>query len=359
MLKVSRDDQAHKRAKVSGPYVLLAAAVLLVPACESGTDAIPDGLGPIVGEESADAPDGTPSPADGSDADASEGSDDADEAPLALPGPGADAPGDGDDGHAQPADEPQGTEADEPQAPIADSPAPAPVPDAGNYTDITTFGMFHGSSSHTSTDTLAGGRTPITTEAHVAYTGLRAFLGQPSVELEAIGQWAFANSLTNNSEPYGDDLRGVGLYMAMQGAKVGWIRDDAYDPQIIADIQRSAREGRTDVVMTMVESSGHVGYAEYLQQNGLVDVFVNTLKMEPHYGGWMHGRTHGGRPIGGVATAHDVHHLTVLSHDQTQPFMNDTFDWPQWPALDVADSDVINYFQSMVLLGDPNGEGIA
>jgi hypothetical protein len=205
---------------------------------------------------------------------------------------------------------------------------------------------------------LEGGRTPITTEAHVVYNALRAFLGEPSVELEVIGEWAFANGLTNNTEPYGQDLQGAGLYMAMQGAKVGWIRDDAFDPQILADIQRSAREGKTDVVMEMVESSGHAGFDQYLEQNGLVDRFVNTMKMEPHYGGWMHGRMHGGRMIGGVATAHDVHHLTVLSHDQTQPFMNDTFDWPQWPALDVPESDVINYFQSMVLLSDPNGDGI-
>ena len=54
--------------------------------------------------------------------------------------------------------------------------------------------------------------------------------------------------------------------------------------------------------------------------------------MEPHYGGVMHGRTHGYLSIEGVAINHDVNHLTVLSWDQTQPFMNDTFDWPQWPA---------------------------
>jgi len=35
--------------------------------------------------------------------------------------------------------------------------------------------------------------------------------------------------------------------------------------------------------------------------------------------------------------------------------MNDTFDWPQWPALDVSDSGVIEYFQSMVSLGNPVG----
>ena len=35
--------------------------------------------------------------------------------------------------------------------------------------------------------------------------------------------------------------------------------------------------------------------------------------------------------------------------------MNDTFDWPQWPALDVSDAGVMEYYQSMVVLGDPVG----
>ena len=61
------------------------------------------------------------------------------------------------------------------------------------------------------------------------------------------------------------------------------------------------------------------------------------------------------RSIEGVAINHDVNHLTVLSWDQMQPFMNDTFDWPQWDALNVSDSGVIEYFQSMVSLGDPVG----
>ena len=205
------------------------------------------------------------------------------------------------------------------------------------------------------------GAPPITTEALVAYNDLRAFVGLDAVGLEAIGQWAFANGLTNNREPYQQDLMGVGLYYSMQGAKVGWIRDDAFDPQIVADIQRSAREGRTGEVMTMVEAHGHPGYADHLTASGLVDVFVNTLKMEPHYGGWMHGRVHGPLPFmdgagASVATSHDLNHLTVLSHDQTEPFMNDTFDWPQWPALDVPEPDVIDYFQSMVALGDPRGD---
>ena len=36
-----------------------------------------------------------------------------------------------------------------------------------------------------------------------------------------------------------------------------------------------------------------------------------------------------------------------------------TFDYPQWPALDASEEDVLNYFQSMVTLGDPHGEGIS
>ena len=252
-------------------------------------------------------------------------------------------------------------------APTTSAPAdPVPTnpnPIAASYSDIMTFGVFHGTSSHTHGDSLAGGRTAITTEALVAYNGLRAFHGLGATQPEAIGRWAFANRLTNNSEAYGEELTGVGLYYGMQGAKVGWIRDDAFNPQILADIQRTAREGGTGAVMTMVEAYGHPGYADHLTQSGLVDAFVNTLKMEPHYGGWMHGRVHGGLPFSdgtgaSVATAHDLNHLTVLSHDQGQPFMNDTFDWPQWPALDVPESDVIDYFQSMVVLGDPHGDAL-
>ncbi|MEO0913801.1 MAG: 1,4-beta-glucanase, partial [Pseudomonadota bacterium] len=193
-------------------------------------------------------------------------------------------------------------------------------PTSSTYTDITEFGVFHGTSSHTAHDSLHGGRTAITTEAMVAYNGLRAFLGETAAELEEVGQWAFDNGLTNNTEAYNQDLQGVGLFYAMQGAKVGWIRDDAFDPQILADIQRTARLGTTEDVMAMVQAHGHAGFAEYLHANGLVDEFVNTLKMEPHYGGWMHGRTHGFLPIPDengdqIAIAHDLNHLTVLSHD--------------------------------------------
>ena len=71
----------------------------------------------------------------------------------------------------------------------------------------------------------------------------------------------------------------------------------------------------------------------------------------------MHSRSHGDMvfPDSGGATAHDVNHLTILNDLQTTPFMNDTFEWPQWPALEVENEVVINYFQSMVTLGDPLG----
>ncbi|MCW1956995.1 MAG: cellulase family glycosylhydrolase [Mycobacterium sp.] len=225
------------------------------------------------------------------------------------------------------------------------------------YTDIMAFGMSHGS-SHTGADALAGGRTAITTEALVAYNNLRKFSGLTPATLEDVGKWAFANSLTNNAQAWGDDLKGVGLYYAMQGAKVGWIADDKYSPQIVADIERTARLGSTADVMTMVTAYGHAGFAKYLSDNGYVTAFVDTLKMEPHYGGWMHDRANGRLLLEGSATAHDVNHLTVLSHDQTKPFMNDTWDWPQWPALNVSNTRVIEYFQSMVALGDPRGNSL-
>ena len=238
-----------------------------------------------------------------------------------------------------------------------------PPANSGDYIDITTWGTFHGSNHNSEHDELVGGRTAITTEAHEAYNNLRAFLGLSPATIEEVGEWAFAESLTNNSQAWGNDLLGVGLFYALQGAKVGWITDEAYDPQILADIQRTARtvadqSQMRSTVMAMVRDYGHPGYADYLEQYGLVDTFINTLKMEPHYGGWMHGRTHGFRSIEGVAINHDVNHLTVLSWDQMQPFMNDTFDWPQWDALDVSDSGVIEYFQSMVALGNPVGQNL-
>ena len=221
------------------------------------------------------------------------------------------------------------------------------------FIDITQWGSFHGSNHNSEHNELVGGRTPITTEALVAYNGLRAFAGLKPVAIEDVGRWAFKEGLTNNAKAWGNDLQGVGLWYAMQGAKVGWIADSAFKPELLADLQRTARLGSSDAVMAMVREVSHDGFADFLISEGLQEAFINTLKMEPHYGGWMHGRTHGFRSIEDVAIVHDIHHLTVLSWDQSQPFMNDTFDWPQWPALEVSDSAVINYFQGIVTLGDP------
>ncbi|MCX2929127.1 cellulase family glycosylhydrolase [Mycobacterium sp. CVI_P3] len=250
------------------------------------------------------------------------------------------------------------------QTPPADPGTPPddtgmPMPDTGTdqYIDIMTFGMFHGS-DHTGMNALEGGRTAITTEALVAYNNQRQFAGLAPVTLDDVGTWAFANSLTNNAQAWDNDLQGVGLYYAMQGAKVGWIADDKFDPQVVADIERTARLGSAADVTAMVAQYGHDGFAEYLMETGGETAFIDTLKMEPHYGGWMHDRANGRLVLAGSATAHDVNHLTVLSHDQLQPFMNDTWDWPQWPALDVSHKRVIEYFQSMVALGDPLGNNL-
>ena len=231
----------------------------------------------------------------------------------------------------------------------------APPASSGEFIDITAYGTFYDSNDNSHSHELVGGRTAITTEAMDAYNNLRAFLGLSASTIDDVGEWAFAEQLTNNADPYGNDIQSVGLYYAMQGAKVGWIAQDKYDPQILADIQRTARLGDPVDVMSMVREVGISGYADYLEQYGVADTFISTLKMEPHYGGVMHGRTHGYLSIEGVAINHDLNHLTVLSWDQSQPFMNDTFDWPQWPALDVSDSGVMEYYQSMVVLGDPVG----
>ncbi len=229
---------------------------------------------------------------------------------------------------------------------------------APQYVDISTYGMFHGSDHTSMTNAFEGGRTAITTEALVAYNNQRQFAGLPPATIEQVGTWAFANGMTNNAQAWGTDLQGVGLFYAMQGAKVGWIADDKFDPQIVADIERTARLGSATDVMAMVELYGHEGFADFLMDNGYETAFINTLKMEPHYAGWMHDRAQGKLSIEGVATNHDVNHLTVLSHDQMKPFMNDTWDWPQWPALNVSRSGVIEYFQSMVALGNPVGKNL-
>lgn len=107
---------------------------------------------------------------------------------------------------------------------------PTPPTTGANYIDIMTYGMFH-SSDHTGMDALVGGRTAITTEAVVAYNDLRRFAGLAPTTIENVGRWAFANALTNNAQASGNDLQGVGLYYAMQGAKVGWIADAKYTPR--------------------------------------------------------------------------------------------------------------------------------
>ncbi len=233
------------------------------------------------------------------------------------------------------------------------------MPDDSEYVDISTFGVFHGSDHTDHSNAFEGGRTAITTEALVAYNNLREFAGLAPATIEQVGTWAFANHMTNNAQAWDNDLQGVGLFYAMQGAKVGWFADDKFDPQIVADIERTARLGSADDVMAMVEEYGHDGFADFLTDNGYETTFIDTLKMEPHYAGWMHDRAQGNLSIEGVATSHDVNHLTVLSHDQMQPFMNDTWDWPQWPALDVSHAGVIEYFQSMVTLGNPVGQNLS
>ena len=47
----------------------------------------------------------------------------------------------------------------------------------GGFTDINTWGSFHGSNHNSEQNELVGGRTAITTEALLAYNGLRDFAG--------------------------------------------------------------------------------------------------------------------------------------------------------------------------------------
>ena len=121
----------------------------------------------------------------------------------------------------------------------------------------------------------------------------------------------------------------MGLYYAMQGAKVGWIADDKYDPQIVADIERTARLGSADDVMAMVAEHGHEGFADFLMDNGYDQAFIDTLKMEPHYAGWMHDRAQGklsieGSPPRMTSITSQCSAMTSCSRS------NDTWDWPQW-----------------------------
>merc|ERR1712097_226250 len=104
---------------------------------------------------------------------------------------------------------------------------------SSDFIDITYWGSFHGSNHNSEHNELVGGRTAITTEALLAYNGLRDFAGLAPADIETVGSWAFENGLTNNRQPGGNDLQGVGLWFAMQGAKVGWISDASYNPQIL------------------------------------------------------------------------------------------------------------------------------
>ena len=76
--------------------------------------------------------------------------------------------------------------------------------------------------------------------------------------------------------------------------------------------------------MLLVREFGHEGFADYIQKSGLQDAFINTLKMITGAGLGVP------MAVEGVAIAHDINHLTVLGWDQSQPFMNDTFE--EWPA---------------------------
>ena len=106
---------------------------------------------------------------------------------------------------------------------------------ADPYMDLAVWGKFHGSNNNSRLYEMVDGRTPITTEAMEAYNNLRGFLGLSALTYEQVGQWAFSEALTNNSQWWGNDLKGVGLYYAMQGAKVGWVTDED-GPQFFADI---------------------------------------------------------------------------------------------------------------------------
>ena len=114
---------------------------------------------------------------------------------------------------------------------------------------------------------LEGGRTAITTEALVAYNNLRQFAGLRSATLDDVGNWAFANSLTNNAQAWDNDLQEWACTTQCRGQ--GRLdRRRQIRPQIVADIERTARLGSATDVMAMVEQYGHPGYAQYLMDNG-------------------------------------------------------------------------------------------
>ena len=110
-------------------------------------------------------------------------------------------------------------------------------PVSSEYTAITHFGI-HGGSDHTTHDELMGGRTAITTEALTAYNNLRAFLDLPAARIKDVGRWAFSAGLTNNATASKADVSGVGLWYAMQGAKVYVVEPE--DTDVATTVQTAA-----------------------------------------------------------------------------------------------------------------------
>ena len=95
-----------------------------------------------------------------------------------------------------------------------------------------------------------------------------------------MGRWAFANSLTNNAQAWGDDVKGVGLYYAMQGREGRLDRRRQVQP---ADRRRHRTHRPAGIDRRRHGDGGQVrppGFAQYLTDNGYVTAFVDTLKME-------------------------------------------------------------------------------
>ena len=98
----------------------------------------------------------------------------------------------------------------------------APPASSGEFIDITTWGTFHDSNNNSHDHELVGGRTAITTEAMDAYNNLRAFLGLSALTIDDVGEWAFAEQLTNNAQPYGDDIQECWPLLCHAGCK-SWL----------------------------------------------------------------------------------------------------------------------------------------
>ena len=250
------------------------------------------------------------------------------------------------------------------------------------------------------------GRGPINTSAHLAYNNLRNFLGLSSLTLSAIGEHAYKNGMTNNSWQQwvvssGFD-KGVGMYYSMQGAKIGWIKPLSQLPadkqnfdaisNVFIDLQIYARdypnttqngfnefryqnengtvtganktydEVKTFVLNT-VATYGHTGFSDYLQADTVnrLNPFISTLRMEPHYAGYMHSKVHGGSNVpntsknGSDYTVHSVNHFTVTDFNHTVQNRNDGFVWAQCQPQDNCNiAGFINYFHNILLLKELN-----